>query len=122
MSDLEHCVSHLEKDVSSIKEDVREIRKDIMNLRVELHQSLNSQTKWMVGFMAGIAVVTLTIARFLFQAGLYQQIKARACRLSPCPDSREGRNPVVETRHSRCAGMTTTGRPRNLASAKSGCH
>ena len=80
MSDLEHRVSHLEQDVSSIKEDVREIRKDIAdarqnmmqaitNLRVELHQSLNTQTKWMVGFMAGIAAVTLTIARFLLQTG-----------------------------------------------------
>ena len=69
MSDLEHRVSHLEQDVSSIKEDVREIRKDITNLRVELHQSLNTQTKWMVGFMVGIAAVTLTIARFLLQVG-----------------------------------------------------
>ena len=69
MSDLEHRVSHLEQGVSSIKEDVREIRKDITNLRAELHQSLNTQTKWMVGFMAGIAAVTLTIARCLLQAG-----------------------------------------------------
>lgn len=58
MSDLENRVSHLEQDVSSIKEDAREIR-----------QSLNTQTKWMVGFMAGIAATTLTIARFLLQAG-----------------------------------------------------
>ena len=69
MSDLENRVSHLEQDVSSIKEDVRAIRKDITNLRVELHQSLNTQTKWMAGFMVGIAATTLTIARFLLQAG-----------------------------------------------------
>ena len=69
MSDLENRVSHLEQDVSSIKEDVREIRKDITHLRVELQQSLNTQTKWMVGFMVGIAATTLTIARFLLQAG-----------------------------------------------------
>ncbi len=77
MSDLEYRVSHLEKGVSAIKEDVREIRKDIADIRqnmtegnagirVELHQSLNTQTKWMVGFMAGIAAITLAIARFLF--------------------------------------------------------
>ena len=69
MSDLENRVSHLEQDVSSIKEDVRAIRKDITNLRVELHQSLNTQTKWMLGSMVGIAATTLTIARFLLQAG-----------------------------------------------------
>ena len=66
MSDLEYRVSHLEKDVSAIKEDVREIRNIIADLRVELHQSLNTQTKWMVGFMVGIAAITLAIARFLF--------------------------------------------------------
>ena len=66
MSDLEYRVSHLEKGVSVIKEDVREIRNIIADLRVELHQSLNTQTKWMVGFMAGIAAITLAIARFLF--------------------------------------------------------
>ena len=66
MSDLEYRVSHLEKGVSAIKEDVREIRNIIADLRVELHQSLNTQTKWMVGFMVGIAAITLAIARFLF--------------------------------------------------------
>lgn len=69
MSDLENRVSHLAQDVSSIKEDVRGIRRDITNLRVELHQSLNTQTKWMTGFMVGITASTLTIARFLLQAG-----------------------------------------------------
>ena len=101
MSDLEHRVSHLEQDVSSIREDVREIRKDIAdvrqnmmqaitNLRVELHQSLNTRTKWMAGFMAGIAAVTLTIARFLLQAGraatglLGRLFQTRLYHLRPC--------------------------------------
>ena len=66
MSTLGYRVSRLEEDVSAIKADVHGIRQEMAGLRVELHQSLNAQTKWMVGFMVAIAAVALTIARFVF--------------------------------------------------------
>ena len=66
MSTLDYRISRLEEDVSMIKAEVRGIREAMSDLRVELHKSLNTQTKWIVGFMVAIASVTLAIARFLF--------------------------------------------------------
>lgn len=43
-----------------------EMRSDMAALRVELHEGLVAQTRWLTGYFTALSVVMLAVARLLF--------------------------------------------------------
>lgn len=69
---LETRVQQLEKDMSEIKRDVAVIKsnyatkEDVLSLKVELHQSISNQTKWIVATLFAVTGLALALAKYLF--------------------------------------------------------
>ncbi|WP_261371299.1 hemolysin XhlA [Yersinia mollaretii] len=65
-------IKKLEDDVQNIKSDLAVIKsnyatkEDIASVRVELHQSISTQTKWLTATIIGTAALAMAIARFIF--------------------------------------------------------
>ena len=76
MSGLELQLIHLEQDVAVIKSNYvtkndltevkLELKEDVSALRVELHQSITAQTKWIAATMITVAVMSIATVRLLF--------------------------------------------------------
>lgn len=71
-SSLERRVAKLEKGMSVIETDIAVIKSnyatkaDIAELKSELTNAIIVQTRWMMGFMATTAGISLAAAKFLF--------------------------------------------------------
>lgn len=69
---LETHVQQLEKDMSEIKRDAAVIKsnyatkEDVLSLKVELHQSISNQTKWIVATLFAVTGLAFSLAKYLF--------------------------------------------------------
>ncbi|WP_228723055.1 hemolysin XhlA [Limnobaculum xujianqingii] len=69
---LEARVKKIEEDLHTIKTDIAVIKsnysskEDISSIRIELHQSISGQTKWVAATIIAVAGASLAVARFIF--------------------------------------------------------
>lgn len=69
---FEKRLGKLEEDVSSLKTDLAIIKanystkEDIASVRIEVHQSISAQTKWIAATIIGTTALALGIAKYLF--------------------------------------------------------
>lgn len=69
---LEKRVKQLEDDLSALRTDVAIIKsnyatkEDIASVRIEVHQAISAQTKWLAATMIAIAGASMAIAKLLF--------------------------------------------------------
>ncbi|KGA40744.1 hemolysin XhlA [Pectobacterium odoriferum] len=65
-------VKKLENDVQSMKTDIAVMKsnyatkEDIAAVRIEIHQAIATQTKWLAGSMVGITAAALAVAKLIF--------------------------------------------------------
>ncbi|MBS7118051.1 MAG: hemolysin XhlA [Enterobacter cloacae] len=69
---LENRVKKLEDDLAAIRADMAVIKsnyankEDIASVRIELHQSISAQTKWLAATMLGITGLAMAVAKLIF--------------------------------------------------------
>ncbi|MCF1610148.1 hemolysin XhlA [Serratia marcescens] len=69
---LEQRVKQLEISLAEIKTDIAVMKsnyatkEDIASVRIEVHQSISTQTKWLAATMIGIAGISMAIAKLIF--------------------------------------------------------
>ncbi|WP_237448777.1 hemolysin XhlA [Pantoea sp. Seng] len=69
---LEKRVKQLEDDVAAMRTDIAVMKsnyatkEDIASVRIEVHQSISAQTKWLAATMIAIAGASMAIAKLLF--------------------------------------------------------
>jgi len=73
MTVLEQRVENLENDIAVIKTDIAVMKSnyaskaDIAEVKADLKEAVLGQTRWLVGFMAATAGISLGLAKYLFQ-------------------------------------------------------
>ncbi|HEI8820183.1 TPA: hemolysin XhlA [Serratia marcescens] len=69
---LEQRVKQLEISLAEIKTDIAVMKsnyatkEDIASVRIEVHQSISTQTKWLAATMIGIAGISMAVAKLIF--------------------------------------------------------
>lgn len=69
---LEKRVKQLEDELASIRTDIAVIKsnystkEDIASVRIEVHQSISAQTKWLAATMIGITGLAMALAKLIF--------------------------------------------------------
>lgn len=69
---FESRVKQLETDVAAIKTDLAVIKsnyatkEDVSSVRIEVHQSISAQTKWIAATMLGITGLAMAVAKLIF--------------------------------------------------------
>lgn len=69
---LEKRVKQVEDSLAEIRTDIAVIKsnyatkEDIASVRIEVHQSITAQTKWLAATMIAIAGISMAIAKLIF--------------------------------------------------------
>ncbi|EPU8563190.1 hemolysin XhlA [Yersinia ruckeri] len=69
---LEKRVKQIEDSLAEIRTDMAVIKsnyatkEDIASVRIEVHQSITAQTKWLAATMIAIAGISMAIAKLIF--------------------------------------------------------
>lgn len=69
---LEKRIQKLEDDLAAIRTDLAVIKsnyatkEDIASIRIEVHQSIAAQTKWLAATMLGITGLAMAVAKLIF--------------------------------------------------------
>lgn len=69
---LEKRVKQIEDSLAEIRTDIAVIKsnyatkEDIASVRIEVHQSITAQTKWLAATMIAIAGISMAIAKLIF--------------------------------------------------------
>ena len=68
--DLDNLRVELRADVAVVRADIDVLRadmgRDMADLRTEMHQSIVTQTRWLVGYISAFGAIMLAVARLLF--------------------------------------------------------
>lgn len=62
---LEEKVAAMATDIAIIKSNYA-TKEDIASVRIEVHQSISNQTKWLAATMIGIAGMAMAVAKLIF--------------------------------------------------------
>lgn len=69
---LEKRVKKLEDDLAAVRADIAVIKsnyankEDIASVRIELHQSISAQTKWLAATLLGVTGLAMAVAKLIF--------------------------------------------------------
>ncbi|QHB34662.1 hemolysin XhlA [Yersinia canariae] len=69
---LEERVKRIEESLTEIRTDIAVIKsnyatkEDIASVRIEVHQSIAAQTKWLAATMIAIAGISMAVAKLIF--------------------------------------------------------
>lgn len=62
---LEDALAEIRTDIAVMKSNYA-TKEDIASVRIEVHQAISAQTKWLAATMLGITALALTVAKFIF--------------------------------------------------------
>ena len=69
-SDMDNLRVELRSDMALLRRDMDVLRadmgRDMADLRTEVHQSIVTQTRWLVGYISAFGAIMLAVARLLF--------------------------------------------------------
>ncbi|MEN4530495.1 hemolysin XhlA [Pantoea agglomerans] len=71
-SDMLERVKKLEEQMSSLVTDVAVMKsnyatkEDVSSVRIEVHQAISAQTKWLAATMIGVAGISMAVAKLIF--------------------------------------------------------
>ncbi|NKE95259.1 hemolysin XhlA [Pantoea agglomerans] len=62
---LEEQISSLVTDLAVMKSNYA-TKEDVSSVRIEVHQAISAQTKWLAATMIGVAGIAMAVAKLIF--------------------------------------------------------